>query len=109
MNPWGKNSPTKIFEKDELYKKICNKTDLEKGIFWIKWEDAIKYFHMLYISWNPFIYNFSKRLHSILKIDSYDSKINDDKFCLDGNPQFILKIMPHKENIEVEINKHHLN
>ena len=104
MNPWGKNSPMKIFETDELYKKFCNINDLEKGIFWIKWEDVIKYFHILYISWNPFIYQFSKRLHSKLKIESCYSKIYDDKFCLDANPQFLLKVMPHNEEIEVYIN-----
>lgn len=101
MNPWGKNSPTKIFETDELYKKICNTSDLEKGIFWLKWEDAIKYFHLLYISWNPLVYEFSKRIHSKLKIEAYESKIYDDRYCLENNPQFLLKIKPHNEDIEV--------
>jgi calpain-7 len=103
MNPWGKNSPLKILESDQIYSKICNKNDLEKGIFWIKWDDVLKYFHMLYINWNPMIYSFSKRIHSKIKIMDWNSKICQDRFCLDSNPQFLLKIMPHNEEIEVGI------
>ncbi len=71
-----------------------------KGVFWIEWDDIIEYFTFIYLSWNPAIYPYRKVFNSKFMKGPSDSKTWNEKYSLEYNPQFLIKIPSHDEDFE---------
>jgi len=95
-NPWGK--PTK-----SQYAST-NLTDIEKNtqVFYIDWFQILSYFSSIYLSWNPYIYPFRKVFHSKW-LKGEKSHFFNEKYSVEFNPQFLLRIPAHVEDFEIRI------
>ena len=99
-NPWankgwkGRFSPLdSVWDDDSLSKEVgydakrAQKKD--DGVFYIAWEDVLKYFQNVHFSWNPFLFKYKTTVHALW---SKDQGPFDDTFNVGENPQYLLQL-----------------
>jgi len=111
-NPWGKVSWKGQFsarddrnwsadlERYLKYNRIKAK-EQDEGIFWMTWNNAFKYFSNLYIGWNPKFFSFQKQIHLASERQNFTSLFWNEDHCVESNPQFIIRVPPHKHEVEM--------
>ncbi len=79
----------------------------DDGVFWISWDDVLRYFRNLHLSWNPELFDWSLTIHG-----SWDDKGGpvDDSHNVGENPQFILtlsdKAVDNKSSLWILLSRH---
>lgn len=91
----------------DVFEEIKN--ELENGIFWIDWDNCIKYFSYIYLNWNPAIYPYRKIINSLWIRGNLESLFWNEQFCVENNPQFLFKIPPHEDDFEVHFTFFNIN
>ncbi|GMH86802.1 hypothetical protein TL16_g10658 [Triparma laevis f. inornata] len=71
------------------------RTCADTGLFWICWDDFKKYFTSVHLNWNPALFKYKYTTHGYW---DKNAGPNNDKFCVDENPQYIL--IPSEESIQ---------
>lgn len=59
----------------------------DDGVFWISWDDVLKYFQNIQLSWNPSLFASRSTIHDYWPV-TMGPKI--DTFNIGENPQYIL-------------------
>ena len=76
----------------------------EKDIISLNFSNACTLFSHIYLNWNPDIFKYHYKFNSnYIHNSSYYSKAYNEDYSLEYNPQFILEIPKHNENIEIKI------
>ncbi|GBE58793.1 calpain family cysteine protease domain-containing protein [Babesia ovata] len=98
-NPWGSISWTKRFspsdskswtpEMQKTLGYVPNPSE-DNGMFWIEWNDVLKWFSHLYVAWKPSIFRSRVTLHHVWEPSPQflDSWAPDDMSLSMYNPQF---------------------
>ena len=63
--------------------------NFDNGVFWIDYKSLQKYFDVLYLNWNPALFQNSFHLHQLWKAGSGPAK---DIINIGENPQFSLEV-----------------
>lgn len=76
--------------KQALDYEPTNATQFDNGVFWIDYASIIKFFDVLYLSWNPDLFHFKYSIHK-----SWDSGLGPakDVYTIGDNPQVNSKVM----------------
>ncbi|CDR96762.1 calpain family cysteine protease domain containing protein, putative [Babesia bigemina] len=102
-NPWGSISWTKRFspsdktswtpEMQKTLNYVPNASE-DNGMFWIEWNDVLKWFSHLYVAWKPSLFRSRVTLHHVWEPSSHflDSWAPDDMSLSLYNPQFSVVI-----------------
>jgi calpain-7 len=64
----------------------CN---VDNGVFWIDYESLMKFFDVIYISWNPSIFPFTSLYHRKWSVNEGPIK---DRYSFGENPQYVLSV-----------------
>ncbi|WKS79381.1 Calpain like thiol protease [Cryptosporidium parvum] len=103
-NPWGKISWKGKFSKydkeiwtNELVELLGNhfnyKVNQDNGIFWIEWNDILKWFSHIYLAWDPEkVSKHLKKVHGKWLPCPHNSILKDDLHLLYFYPQYKLSI-----------------
>ncbi len=76
----------------------------EKDIISLNFSNACTLFSHIYLNWNPDIFKYHYKFNSnYIHNSTYYSKAYNEDYSLEYNPQFILEIPKHNENIEIKI------
>lgn len=79
----------------------------DDGIFWICWDDILKYFQNFHLSWTPFLFKFRTQIHGFWHKEQGP---NDDTFNVSDNPQYILQLsdeaIAKKATVWILISRH---
>jgi hypothetical protein len=59
----------------------------DDGIFWISWDDVLRYFQNVQLSWNPALFSFRVTTHSFWPKEQ--GPLNDT-FNVGENPQYVM-------------------
>ncbi len=118
-NPWahkgwtGKYSPhDKLSWRDSDLRRELGYDPVEAakrddGVFWICWDDILRYFRNLQLSWNPKLFSFRMTTHGFW---SKNQGPKFDTFNIGENPQYIMvlsdKAVANKSSIWVLISRH---
>ena len=98
-NPWaskswtGKYSPhdREGWKNHTLRAELCYNPDLaaqhDDGIFWISWNDVLRYFQNVQLSWNPSLFRHSSVTHNFWPGNQGPQ---NDTFNIGHNPQYVL-------------------
>jgi calpain-7 len=80
---------------------------LDDGVFWICWEDIMKFFQNFHLSWNPALFSSQLSVHGCWPKAQGPS---DDTFNIGDNPQYTLtlsdKAIRQKATIWILISRH---
>ena len=100
-NPWGVSTPSPI----DNYPEIAIENDDSQGIFWLDWGDFLKTFSTIYLNWNPEIYPYIRVFHSkwLKGPMKTVSKLWNERYSLEYNPQYLIRIPPHSEDFEIRV------
>ena len=82
-----------------------NSKRINNDTFELSFGTACEIFSDMFFSWNPSFYINSYSLSSSYKrqnTESIPNYLNED-YCLEDNPQFIIKIPPHSEDLEIKL------
>lgn len=100
-NPWAHKSwkgkysshDSASWRDPELQKELGYSAELasklDDGVFWICWEDILRYFRNFHLSWNPALFSYRFTTHG------YWPKRQgplDDMFNIGENPQYVLAL-----------------
>lgn len=91
------------------YSELLNPTSTsafgdETGVKWLDWNGVVlNNFDTLYLSWNPSIYNFRFTFNSVWYRGNKETLFWDQNFSVEHNPQFLIHIPPHADNLEIRI------
>jgi calpain-7 len=100
-NPWAHKSwkgryssqDKASWQDPELQKELGYSAELasqqDDGVFWICWEDILKYFRNFHLSWNPFLFPYRITTHGFWRKTQGPL---DDTFNLGENPQYVLAL-----------------
>lgn len=72
-------------------------------VFYLAFESAIDLFSHIYLSWNPKVYKNTINLLSSYNIQASSSKFYNEDYSLETNPQFLIRIPPHQEDIAIKM------
>ncbi|GFE53383.1 calpain family cysteine protease domain-containing protein [Babesia ovis] len=108
-NPWGIVSWTKRFSPGDTVswtKEMCTvldyqpNTSKDNGLFWIEWNDVLRWFSHIYISWKPNVFRNRITLHQRWHYEPRFSAslVMDDMHLSVFNPQFNLSISFENHN-----------
>jgi calpain-7 len=79
----------------------------DDGIFWVCWDDILKYFQNFHLSWNPFLFKFRLVTHGFWPSGQGPK---DDTFNVGENPQYIISFSQQaiiqKATIWILISRH---
>jgi calpain-7 len=79
----------------------------DDGIFWISWDDVLRYFQNVQLSWNPALFSFRVTTHSFWPKEQ--GPLNDT-FNVGENPQYVMVLsneaISKKATIWVLISRH---
>ena len=79
----------------------------DDGIFWICWEDVLRYFRNMQLSWNPKLFSFRVTTHGCWRKDQGP---RFDTFNIGENPQYIMvlsdKAVASNSSVWVLISRH---
>ena len=85
-------------------KPSFNEKLYEDNIISLTFNDACSIFTHIYLNWNPDIFKYCYKFNSnYIHNSSYYSNSYNEDYSLEYNPQFILEIPKHNENIEIKI------
>ena len=85
-------------------KPSFNEQLYEDNIISLTFNDACSLFTHIYLNWNPDIFKYCYKFNSnFIHNSSYYSNSYNEDYSLEYNPQFILEIPKHNENIEIKI------
>lgn len=99
-NPWGRKGWTGRYSSGDsarwsdpgLSAEVGYNAELaakqDDGIFWICWEDILKYFKNFHLSWNPSLFKFRATMHWRWPRGQGPA---DDSYNVGENPQYLLK------------------
>jgi calpain-7 len=80
---------------------------LDDGVFWICWDDIMKFFQNFHLSWNPALFSSQLSVHGCWPKTQGPS---DDTFNIGDNPQYTLtlsdKAIRQKATIWILISRH---
>ena len=118
-NPWASKSwrgrysshDRMSWRDTELRKELGYNPELaqnrDDGIFWIHWDDVLKYFRNFHLSWNPALFRYRTTTHGFWP--KTQGPI-DDTFNIGENPQYMLALSDEavKKNatLWVQISRH---
>ena len=72
----------------------------------ITFNDLVKYFFYLFISWNTEIYPFKTKFHGYFDnklTQDYTNKAYNEDYSLEFNPQYLLRIPKHSKDFEMRL------
>lgn len=101
-------SPFKV-KDGRFHSEVLNPTSTsafgdETGVKWLDWNTfVLGNFDTLYLSWNPSIYNFRFTFNSVWYKGRKDTLFWNQEYSVEYNPQFLIHIPPHAENLEIRI------
>jgi Calpain family cysteine protease len=103
--------PTSPFKAKDVrhYSEPINPTSTsafgdETGVKWLDWNDVVlQTFDTLYLSWNPSIYNYRFTFNSVWYKGKKDTLYWNQEYSVEYNPQFLIHIPPHADNLEIRI------
>ena len=76
----------------------------DDGVFWICWDDILKYFRNFHLSWNPSLFRFRTTTHG------FWPKSLDDSFNVGENPQYVVALsdaaVQKNATLWVQISRH---
>lgn len=76
----------------------------ETGVKWLDWMSlVVTKFDALYLSWNPSIYSHRFTFDSVWYKGLKGSLFWNEDYSLEFNPQFLIHIPPHQQNLEVDL------
>lgn len=88
---------------DGLHKAESNLSSTNT-LIQLSWdEDIFSKFSSLFLSWNPATYSNRKTFHSSWKRGEPDNPLWNEEYSLFTNSQFILKMKPHEDYIDVRV------
>lgn len=97
-NPWARKSWKGKFSNSDAASwsdpSFCaalggTGPDVDNGVFWIGWEDVIRYFQNFQLSWNPDLFKYRRVIHGCWpKVQGP----KDDSFNVGDNPQYTLTV-----------------
>jgi calpain-7 len=61
----------------------------DDGVFWICWEDILRYFQNFHLSWNPNLFRYRTTTHGFWPKEQGPA---DDTFNVGDNPQYVLSL-----------------
>jgi len=80
---------------------------IDDGVFFISWDDIIKYFRNIYLSWNPMLFSCVSITHSRWLSSNLAPK---DDYNVGDNPQYIISLsdnaIKEKASIWILISRH---
>lgn len=82
-----------------------NSKRINNDTFELSFATACEIFSDTFFNWNPSFYINSYSLSSSYKRQSNENIQNylNEDYCLEDNPQFIIKIPPHSEDLEIKL------
>ena len=111
LAPNQKFSPAKNAEKNITYvsnikgsysQDSTNIHDI--GVYLVDWDTQVPtIFSNIYLSWNPSIYPYRKIINSSWLKGPKETLFWNEAFSLEYNPQFLLRIKPHRDDFEVRM------
>lgn len=118
-NPWAHKSWKGRFSsrdvqgwKDKAFRtEVGYDPDLaltqDDGIFWVCWDDILKYFQNFHLSWNPWLFKYRLVAHGFWPASQGP---NDDTFSVFDNPQYVIKLsdraIQQKATVWILISRH---
>jgi len=63
---------------------------VDDGVFFISWDDVLRYFRNIYLSWNPMLFSCVSTTHSRWPLSN--GKASNDNFSVGENPQYIISL-----------------
>ena len=118
-NPWAHKSwkgryschDKASWRDPELRKELGYNPELaakkDDGVFWISWEDVLRYFRNFHMSWNPTLFAYRATTHG------FWPKIQgplDDTFNVGENPQYVVALsdaaLKNQATLWVQISRH---
>ncbi|KAK2194450.1 bifunctional Peptidase C2 [Babesia duncani] len=110
-NPWGRISYTLKFspkDTETWTPTLCSTLGYtppkkDNGIFWIEWEQILKWFSHLYIVWRPDIFPFHHKLHMTWEpsLKFQQSLVPEDVYFAVFNPQIRLSVDFKNEHVAI--------
>ncbi|EDO08327.1 Calpain cysteine protease family protein [Babesia bovis T2Bo] len=101
-NPWGDVSWKQRFspgDDSSWTKELCEvlqytPSEKDNGVFWIEWNDVLRWYSHIYISWKPTVFRNRITLHQrwIQNPFFLNSLVSDDMHLSVFNPQFNLTV-----------------
>jgi len=100
-NPWAHQRWTGRFSSDDRVNwadpSFCEEVGYnptlaskqDDGVFWICWEDILKYFQNFHLSWNPSLFNYRSSMHGHWPKEQGPK---DDTYNVGENPQYLLEL-----------------
>jgi calpain-7 len=118
-NPWAhKGWKGRFSSRDrESWKDLAFRSEVgydpdlallqDDGVFWVCWDDILKYFQNFHLSWNPFLFKFRLVTHGFWPSNQGPF---DDTFNIGENPQYVLSFsqqaIKQKATIWILISRH---
>ncbi|KAF7458266.1 calpain family cysteine protease domain-containing protein [Cryptosporidium felis] len=96
-NPWGKISwrgrfsiyDNEAWKEGGIGNELLVDGSRDNGIFWIEWNDILKWFSHIYLAWDPEkVSGFSKKLHGKWTSCPHNSILKDDLHLMNFYPQY---------------------
>jgi calpain-7 len=79
----------------------------DDGIFWVCWDDVLKFFHNFHLSWNPWLFRYRFVTHGYWPLGQGPI---DDTFSVGDNPQYVMSFskeaLQKKPTIWLLISRH---
>lgn len=78
-----------LFQAEVGYDAKKAAATCDDGVFWISWEDVLRYFQNFHLSWNPELFSHRTSLHGFWSKSQGPAQ---DTYKIGENPQYIVEI-----------------
>lgn len=71
------------------YNQAVASRQKDDGVFWICWQDVLRYFQNFHLSWNPALFPQRTTLHDLWPVEQGPAQ---DTFNIGENPQYVMEL-----------------